>query len=51
MIEITEEEFQGDIDKYTSRIQDGEDFLVRKKNGNAYLAIDLTKFDHAPCDI
>lgn len=51
MIEITEEEFQGDIDKYTSRIQNGEDFLVRKKDGNAYLAVDLQKFDHAPCDI
>ena len=51
MIEITEEEFQGDIDKYTSRIQDGEAFLLRKKNGNAYLAVDLTKFDHAQCDI
>ena len=29
MIELTEEEFQGDLDKYTLRIQNGEDFLIK----------------------
>ena len=26
MIELTEEEFKGDLDKYTIRIENGEDF-------------------------
>ena len=50
MIEVTEEEFQEDLTKYTTRIENGEDFLVKKKNGSKYIATDVTKFD-APCDI
>ena len=50
MIELTEDEFKGDLAKYTTRIEHGEDFLVKKKNGSKYIATDVTKFD-APCDI
>ena len=50
MIEVTEEEFQEDLTKYTTRIENGEDYLVKKKNGSKYIATDVTKFD-APCDI
>ncbi len=51
MIEITEEEFQRDLTKYTSRVQDGEDFLIERKDGTKYIATDVTKFDKNPCDI
>ena len=50
MIEVTEEEFKNNEDKYTTQIESGEDFLVTKKNGNKYIATDISKFD-APCDI
>ena len=33
MIELTEEEFKGDLDKYTLRIENGEDFLIKKSSG------------------
>ena len=33
MIELTEEEFKGDLDKYTTRIENGEDFLIKKPSG------------------
>ena len=52
MIEITEEEFKGDLDKYTTRIENGEDFLIKKPNGDKYIATDITKFQNqTPCDI
>jgi hypothetical protein len=50
MIELTEEEFKGDLDKYTTRIENGEDFLIKKQNGDKYIATDITKFQN-PCDI
>jgi len=52
MIELTEEEFKGDLDKYTTRIENGEDFLIKKPNGDKYIATDITKFQNqTPCDI
>jgi len=50
MIEVTEEEFKENPDKYTGRIENGEDFLVRKSDGKAYIATDITKYEN-PCDI
>ena len=50
MIELTEEEFKGDLDKYTIRIENGEDFLIKKPNADKYIATDITKFQN-PCDI
>ena len=50
MIEVTEKEFKEDLTKYTTRVQNGEDFLVEKQNGDKYIATDITKFQN-PCDI
>ena len=50
MIEVTEEEFQEDLTKYTTRIEHGEDFLIKKSSGEKYIATDITKFQN-PCDI
>tara|TARA_Y100001970_G_C14257323_1_gene876481 strand:+ start:131 stop:283 length:153 start_codon:yes stop_codon:yes gene_type:complete len=50
MIELTEEEFKGDLAKYTIRIENGEDFLIKKIDGTKYIATDVTKFQN-PCDI
>ncbi len=50
MIELTEEEFKGDLDKYTTRIEHGEDFLIKKSSGEKYIATDIEKFQN-PCDI
>ena len=50
MIELTEEEFKGDLDKYTLRIENGEDFLIKKSSGEKYIATDITKFQNT-CDI
>ena len=50
MIEITEEEFKKNEEKYTTQIESGEDFLVTKKDGNKYIATDISRFD-TPCDI
>ena len=50
MIELTDEEFKGDLDKYTIRIENGEDFLIKKPSGEKYIATDITKFEN-PCDI
>ena len=50
MIEITEEEFKTNEEKWTTRIEGGEDLLITKENGSKYIATDVTKFD-APCDI
>ena len=50
MIELTEEEFKGDLDKYTIRIENGEDFLIKKPSGEKYIATDITKLQN-PCDI
>lgn len=50
MIELTEKEFKEDITKYTTRIEHGEDFLIKKSNGEKYIATDVTKFQN-PCDI
>ena len=50
MIELTEEEFKGDLEKYTTRIENGEDFLIKKPSGEKYIATDITKFQN-PCDI
>ena len=44
MIELTEEEFKGDLAKYTTRIEHGEDFLIKKSSGEKYIATDITKF-------
>jgi len=46
MIELTEEEFKGDLDKYTTRIENGEDFLVEREDGTKYIATDVTKFEN-----
>ena len=52
MIELTDEEFKGALDKYTTRIENGEDFLIKKPNGDKYIATDITKFQNqTPCDI
>ena len=50
MIELTEDEFQGDLAKYTTRIEHGEDFLIKKPDGTKYIATDVEKFPN-PCDI
>ena len=50
MIELTEKEFKGDLDKYTTRIEHGEDFLIKKEDGSKYIATDIEKFKN-PCDI
>ena len=50
MIELTEKEFKGDLAKYTTRIEHGEDFLIKKSSGEKYIATDITKFQN-PCDI
>ena len=50
MIELTEKEFKGDLDKYTNRIENGEDFLIKKSDGTKYIATDIEKFQN-PCDI
>ena len=47
---VPEEEYKENEEKYTTQIESGEDFLITKKNGNKYIATDVTKFD-APCDI
>ena len=48
MIELTEEEFKGDLAKYTTRIEHGEDFLIKKSSGEKYIATDITKFKNPP---
>mgnify|MGYP001206187289 CR=1 FL=1 len=50
MIELTEEEFKNNEEKYTTQIESGEDFLIKKSNGEKYIATDITKFQN-PCDI
>ena len=50
MIELTEEEFKKNEEKYTTQIESGEDFLIKKSNGEKYIATDITKFQ-SPCDI
>ena len=50
MIELTEEEFKENEEKWTTQIESGEDLLITKKNGNKYIATDISKFD-APWDI
>jgi len=50
MIELTEKEFKEDLDKYTVRIEHGEDFLIKKEDGSKYIATDIEKFQN-PCDI
>ncbi len=50
MIELTEKEFKENEEKYTTQIESGEDFLIRKEDGSGYIATDISKFD-APCDI
>ena len=50
MIELTEKEFEEDLSKYTTRIESGEDFLIKKSNGEKYIATDIAKFKN-PCDI
>ena len=50
MIELTEKEFQEDLTKYTTRIEHGEDFLIKKADGTKYIATDIEKFQN-PCDI
>tara|TARA_B100000029_G_scaffold482434_1_gene532450 strand:+ start:2903 stop:3055 length:153 start_codon:yes stop_codon:yes gene_type:complete len=50
MIELTEREFNKNKDKYTTQIENGEDFLIKKEDGTKYIATDITKFQN-PCDI
>ena len=50
MIELTEKEFQEDKTKYTTRIENGEDFLIKREDGTKYIATDIEKFQN-PCDI
>tara|TARA_B100000575_G_scaffold138092_1_gene110173 strand:+ start:252 stop:398 length:147 start_codon:yes stop_codon:yes gene_type:complete len=45
MIELTEKEFKEDLTKYTTRIENGEDFLIERSDGTKYIATDVTKFD------
>ena len=51
MIEVYEEEFKTNKKKFDSLIEKGEDILVRKTDGGAYIATDITKFEHPICDI
>ena len=46
MIELTEKEFKEDLTKYTTRVQNGEDFLVEREDGTKYIATDVTKFEN-----
>tara|TARA_B100000963_G_scaffold4085_1_gene3141 strand:+ start:3627 stop:3794 length:168 start_codon:yes stop_codon:yes gene_type:complete len=46
MIEVYEEEFKSNKKKYDSLIEKGEDILVRRTDGTAYIATDVTKFEH-----
>ncbi len=50
MIELTEEEFKRNPDKYTTQIESGEDFLIKRSDGTKYIATDVTKFQN-PCDM
>lgn len=43
MIEVTLEEFEKNFDSYMDRIeQNGEEFLVRKSDGTAVVAVPVT---------
>ena len=43
MVEITLEEFEKNFDAYMDRIeQNGEEFLVRKSDGTAVVAVPVT---------
>lgn len=48
MIEITQEEFESDMDSYMDRIEKGELFLIRLPDGRAVAAVpaqeELEKF-------
>ena len=46
MIELTEKEFKEDITKYTTRIEHGEDFLIKKSDGSKYIATDAVSYTH-----
>ena len=46
MIEVTEKEFKEDLTKYTTRVQNGEDFLIEREDGSKYIATDVTKFEN-----
>jgi len=48
MIEVTEKEFKEDLTKYTTRVQNGEDFLIKREDGTKYIATDVTKFEKHP---
>tara|TARA_X000000368_G_C22812660_1_gene615355 strand:+ start:555 stop:758 length:204 start_codon:yes stop_codon:yes gene_type:complete len=39
MIEITHEEFEKDYDSYLTKIEDGEQFLIRLPSGRAVAAV------------
>ena len=41
MIEITQEEFESDMDSYMDRIEEGELFLIRLPDGRAVAAVQL----------
>jgi hypothetical protein len=52
MIEITEDEWKSNQEKFRPQLENGEDFLIRKTDGTAYIATDISKFDQRPlCDI
>ena len=46
LLELTEDEFQGDLAKYTTRIEHGEDFLIKKPDGTKYIATDAVSYTH-----
>ena len=46
MIEVTEKEFKEDLTKYTTRVQNGEDFLVEREYASKSIATDVTKFEN-----
>lgn len=39
MIEITAEQFEKNFDKYMDAIEAGEEFLIRKEDGRAVVAV------------
>ena len=51
MTEITQDEWESNQEKLRPRLEKGEDFLVRKSDGTAYIATDISKFDQPICDI
>tara|TARA_B100000035_G_C21037062_1_gene571625 strand:+ start:3128 stop:3289 length:162 start_codon:yes stop_codon:yes gene_type:complete len=45
MIEITEKEWEANQKEFSTKVEEGQDFLVRKEDGSAFIATDVTKFE------